>query len=49
MLIDALPSDPHRSGLILRSAMDTVVTLITLIDQVCAGPPALTPARRETG
>jgi hypothetical protein len=45
-LIDALPPDEHRSRLILRAALDTAGALMTLIDQVCAGPPA---ARRADG
>lgn len=42
-VLDELPPDRHRSVLILRSALDASAALITLIDQVCAGPPVMPP------
>jgi Iron-containing redox enzyme len=42
-LLDELPPDRHRDGLILCSALDAAVMAVSLIDQVCAGPPPLRP------
>ena len=42
-LLDTAPLGSHRSGLVLRSALDAAVSLITLIGQVTAGPPMAMP------